>query len=77
MNKKLIVESTWDYYLESDDYGNLYFEVVCGTVAIYTITFLLNESEKLAWQLEGDIALKHLAYRVRDWPQEYILRKVI
>lgn len=74
MQKKIITDSPWDYTLYEDATAQLHFEVVCGTVAIYTITFPLNADEKLAWETEGERALVHLAYRVRDYPEEYLLR---
>ena len=76
MDKKIIIDSPWNYTLYQDDAGVYTFEVVCGTVAIYTITFLLNEQETAAWEKEGEQALRHLTYRVRDYPKEYMSRRV-
>lgn len=75
MDRKVIEDSNWDYQLTEDDAGKLFFEVVCGTVAIYTITFELNPEEKEAWQKEGSSALRSLSYRVRDYPEEYLKRR--
>jgi len=74
MDQKVISESTWNYTLYEDTTGELYFDVVCGTVAVYTIVFRLNEAEKQTWEAEGERALAHLAYRVRDYPEEYLAR---
>ncbi len=76
MENKILAESAWDYSLESDAAGNLIFEVVCGTVGIYTIRFILNEDEINKWKTEGTTGLRHLAYGVRDYPEEYIKRKI-
>lgn len=76
MARTKIIESTWDYLLEKDDNGDLIFEVVCGTVAIYTITFRLNDEEIKGWESEGEKFLRHLSYDVRDHPKEYMVRRV-
>lgn len=76
MARTKIIESTWDYLLEREDNGDLIFEVVCGTVAIYTIAFCLNDEEVKAWENEGEKFLKHLSYDVRDHPKEYLVRRV-
>ena len=76
MARTKIIESTWDYLLEKDDNGDLIFEVVCGTVAIYTIAFCLNDEEVHAWENEGEKFLRHLSYDVRDHPNEYMVRRV-
>ena len=74
MARTVIAESTWDYILEQDTEGRYFFDVVCGTVAIYTIAFMLNNEEIEAWKKEGETALRHLAYKVRDYPEEYMKR---
>lgn len=76
MENKILADSAWDYTLESDNEGNLIFEVVCGTVGIYTIRFILNEEETNKWKTEGTTGLRHLAYYVRDYPEEFIKRKI-
>ena len=53
-------EETWDYFLETDENGDFFFEAVCGTVAIYTIQFKLNEEEIFAWKTDGVLFLQHL-----------------
>ena len=73
---KVLAESNWDYILEEDHEYNLYFEVVCGTVAIYTIKFILNDIEREIWYKEGTTGLRHLAYDVRDYPDRYLCRKM-
>lgn len=74
MARTKIVESTWDYLLEKDDNGDLIFEVVCGTVAIYTIAFRLNDEEVKGWESEGERFLRHLSYDVRDHPNNFMNR---
>ena len=76
MERKVIEDSNWDYQLTEDKNGVLFFEVICGTVAIYTITFELNANEIESWKKEGPPALRSLSYRVRDYPEEYLKRRV-
>ncbi|MCW1969217.1 MAG: hypothetical protein KIH69_013985 [Anaerolineae bacterium] len=74
MADEILFESTWDFQLYRDSAGRLIFDVVCGTVAIYTIAFPLNAEEIAGWEREGERFLKHLSYRVRDYPNEYLAR---
>ena len=75
MDQKVVSESAWNYTLYQDTAGELFFDVVCGTVAVYTIVFRLNEAEKQSWEAEGERALNDLAWRVRDYPEEYLARR--
>lgn len=75
MYKKVISESLWNYTLYQDTTGELYFDVVCGTVAVYTIVFRLNAAEKQTWEAGGESALNNLAWRVRDYPEEYLAQQ--
>lgn len=75
MERKIIEDSNWDYQLTEDESGKLFFEVICGTVAIYTITFELNQQEIEAWQKKGSDALRSLSYLVRDYPEDYLKRR--
>jgi hypothetical protein len=70
-----LINKNWDYILfqSEEDY---IMEVVCGTVAIYTITFKLDETERAGFETEGERFLDHLAWKVRDYPEEYIKRRV-
>lgn len=73
---KTIAEETWFYILEHDDETDEYFlDVVCGTVAIYTIKFKLNDDELKAY-LADPSSIRTLAYRVCDYPKEYLDRRV-
>ncbi|MBK8699185.1 MAG: hypothetical protein IPN29_06430 [Saprospiraceae bacterium] len=75
MEPKIIFESNWDFVLSQNHDGSYMFEVICGTVGIYSIDFELNEVEIEAWLQEGETALRHLSYQVRDFPEEYIRRR--
>jgi hypothetical protein len=77
MEKQKIFERTWDFMLTRDETGQYYFDVVCGTVAIYTIEFPLNETEVKGWENEGEMFLQHLSYKVRDYPEEYLKRRCV
>lgn len=70
-----LINKNWDYILSQSE-GDYILEVVCGTVAIYTITFELDEVEKAGFEAEGERYLDHLAWKVRDYPEEYIKRRV-
>lgn len=70
-----LINKNWDYifFQSEEDY---ILDVVCGTVAIYTIEFKLDETEKAGFEAEGERYLDHLAWKVRDYPEEYIKRRV-
>lgn len=70
-----LINKNWDYILSQSEEDYI-LEVVCGTVAIYTITFKLDEAEKAGFEAEGERFLDHLAWKVRDYPEEYIKRRV-
>jgi len=71
-----IAEENWFYILEHDDETNEYLlDVVCGTVAIYTIKIKLNEDE-LKEYLADPSSIQVLAYRITDYPNEYLDRRV-
>lgn len=73
---KTIAEETWFYILEHDDETGEYFlEVACGTVAIYTIKIKLNEEEVKEY-LKNPNDIRVLAYRICDYPKEYLDRRV-
>ncbi|MBK8303371.1 MAG: hypothetical protein WBC19_04395 [Pyrinomonadaceae bacterium] len=73
---KTIAEETWFYILEHDDEtGDYILDVACGTVAIYTIKFKLNEGE-INNYLTDPSSIRVLAYRVCDYPKEYLDRRV-
>ncbi len=70
-----LINKNWDYILSQSE-EDFILEVVCGTVAIYTITFKLDETERAGFEAEGERYLDHLAWKVRDYPEEYIKRRV-
>ena len=73
---KTIEEETWFYILEHDDEtGEYILDVACGTVAIYTIKFKLNEDEINNYLIDPS-SIRVLAYRVCDYPKEYLDRRV-
>ena len=73
---KAIEEETWFYILEHDDEtGDYILDVACGTVAIYTIKFKLNEDEINNYLIDPS-SIRVLAYRVCDYPKEYLDRRV-
>ncbi|MEQ1645640.1 MAG: hypothetical protein ABL959_19480 [Pyrinomonadaceae bacterium] len=73
---KTIAEETWFYILEHDDETDEYFlDVACGTVAIYTIKIKLNEEEVKEY-LANPNDIRVLAYRICDYPKEYLDRRV-
>lgn len=73
---KTIAEEAWFYILEHDEEtGEYVLDVCCGTVAIYTIKFKLSEDEVREYMADPS-GIRVLAYRVCDYPKEYLDRRV-
>ncbi len=73
---KPIAEETWFYILEHDDETDDYvLDVCCGTVAVYTIKIKLNKEERAEY-LKDPSSIRTLAYRISDYPKEYMDRRV-
>ena len=70
-----LINKNCDYILFQDK-TDFILKVECGTVAVYTITFQLNEAEKAGFDADGEGFLDHLAWKVRDYPEEYLNRRV-
>lgn len=70
-----LINKNWDYILFQDKEDYI-LEVVCGTVAIYTITFKLDEVEKAGFEVESERFLDQLAWKVRDYPEDYLKRRI-
>jgi hypothetical protein len=70
-----LINKNWDYILSQSEEDYI-LEVVCGTVAIYTIIFKLDETERAGFETKGEGFLDDLAWKVRDYPEEYIKRRV-
>jgi len=73
---KTIAEEAWFYILEHDEEtGEYVLDVCCGTVAIYTSKFKLSEDEVREY-LADPSGIRVLAYRVCDYPKEYLDRRI-
>lgn len=73
---KKIAEETWFYVLEHDDETDDYIlDVCCGTVAIYTVKFILSEAERDEY-LKDPLDIRTLANRVYSYPTDYFDRRI-
>ncbi len=73
---KKIEEETWFYILDHDDETDEYFlDVVCGTVAIFTIKIKLTD-EEVAEYKRDPTSIRVLAYSVIDHPKDFLERRV-
>jgi hypothetical protein len=71
-----VAEENWFYILEHDDETDEYFlDVVCGTVAVFTIKIKLTEQEIEAYRADAE-SIKYLAYSISDRPSEFLERRV-
>jgi len=71
-----VAEENWFYILEHDDETDDYFlDVVCGTVAVFTIKIMLTEREVEAYKADAT-SIQTLAYSISDRPSEFLERRV-
>lgn len=73
---KVIEEESWFYSFEQDTQTEEYFlDVVCGTVAIFTLRIRLNTSEIDAYHADPT-SIRVLAYRILDSPHDFSSRAI-
>lgn len=73
---KLLEDEHYFYSLWLDESsGERYLEVVCGRVAIFTITVRLDADEAAKADADPDF-VRVLAQRISDSPDSYIARRV-
>lgn len=71
-----IAEENWFYIFEHDDEIDEYFlDVVCGTVAVFTIKIKLTDEEVEAYKADA-ASIQTLAYSISDRPSEFLDRRV-
>lgn len=71
----VIAQSAWDYTLFADE-GRLLLEVVCGSVAIYTLAVELTQEERAEWEARGMDGLAGLVQTIRGDPARFMPRRV-
>jgi uncharacterized protein YhaN len=71
-----IVKKDWKYVLYRTEQNQLLLSVVCGSVALYDLNFILNSEEKELFRKEGVKFLDELAEKVSYSPQLFEERKV-
>ncbi len=73
---RILEEEYYFYTFEHDDETDEYFlDVVCGTVAIFTIRIKLHYAE-LARYKADPTSIKTLAYDILDHPHSYNERAI-
>ena len=72
-----ILEHDHCFYILSQDKesGEYRLEVECGTTAVFTVTIKLNDRE-IAMYLQDKESIRTLAYKILDYPSEYISRQI-
>ncbi len=70
-----LLSKSWQYTLYEKE-GNLFLEVVCGTVAVFTITIQLNEEEKENYTSIGESYIDVLASEIAYSPNGFEDRNI-
>lgn len=73
---KELINENWSHTLSEAGNGELLLAVVCGTVAIFEITIVLNSDERARYKKEGASFVSELAGHVRDRPSDYLSRRM-
>ena len=73
--QNVLINKEWAYTL-FEQAGNLLLSVVCGTVAVFTVTVKLNPQEVRAFEQQGESFIDQLAQQIADDPQSYQHRNV-
>ncbi len=71
---KILHQAHYDFTFYEEG-GKLFLSVVCGTTAVFDITFPLHAKELQSYEAEGNSFIESLVYRVRDFPDEYANRR--
>jgi len=73
---RVLKDEHYFYSLEFDDETGEYFlEVVCGTVAIFSIRIKLEDPELEKYKADPE-SIRALAYDVMDHPFQYVERAI-
>lgn len=70
-----LLSKSWQYTLYEKE-GNLFLEVVCGTVAVFTVTIQLNEAEKEIYSDVGESYIDVLASEIAYSPNSFEDRNI-
>ena len=72
---KVLAEESWSWMLLEHD-GDLIMSVVCGSVGLYTIEFVLSNDEQSAYQQLGLPHLNQMARSVSWQPESFLHRQL-
>ena len=72
-----VLEHEQSFYTLSRDEktGEYFFEVECGTTAVFLIAIKLRANEIAKYKADPT-SIQTLAYRILDAPDEYLSRKI-
>jgi hypothetical protein len=68
---KVVAEEPWAWMLFSNEDGALFLTVMCGSVGLYSVDFLLTDNEAARFSATGRSALEALARDVSYQPSKY------
>lgn len=74
--KRIIKNEKHMYFLEEDERGALYLEVLCGRIGMYTVRIELNAEERTGYAEEGEDFLNELA-RTISWDSTDFLKRQV
>lgn len=70
-----LISKSWQYSLHEDG-EKLILSVVCGTVAVFTVTIELSETERQLYAEKGERYIDELAAEISYSPTAFMPRNI-
>jgi|JI8StandDraft_2_1071088.scaffolds.fasta_scaffold04777_2 hypothetical protein len=70
-----IIEKEYDYILYEDK-GKYILSVLCGTIAVFDVTIMLNQEETAEYLQKGETFLDYFSSTIRSYPEDFFERRI-
>jgi hypothetical protein len=74
--KHILLEEPWSFQLFSNDAGELYLTVLCGSVGLFELCLRLDEDEISRYREIGDGFIRKLATEIVGDPGRFAARGI-
>ena len=72
---KELIKKNWSYTFFERDISYI-LQVMCGSVAMYEITIMLDPNEEIRYKKEGESFIDNLAKDIQTYPSKYTKRNI-
>ena len=73
---EIIFQKEWDYTFSKKNKNVFILFVLCGTIALFELEIILNQSEINEYNNKGKEFIEYLVQKIRDKPDDWISRKI-